>query len=200
MTESKNPAPADAASCPDCSKLLAFAELDEMIVAGVASPGQMTQHDELARELSGDKQSGEAVAAVLARQLAESRHSVNPAINLLQVKADELIEKLRRDLSRESLRKDPTLAILPSGDAISLGGLLEAWTVREEDLEDLADEGYPAAVGNLVLNYRDSDRLFVISDVEDIAAVRAALHNIGVAINAPTIAGEDRDGDGRTGE
>lgn len=45
MTESTQmPAPSrtDAASCPDCSKLLAFAELDEMIVAGVASPGRGT--------------------------------------------------------------------------------------------------------------------------------------------------------------
>ncbi len=172
----------DAASCPDCSKLLAFAELDEMIVAGVASPGQMTQHDELARELSGEKSNGEAVAAVLARQLAEARHQ-GAVTSLLEVKADELIERLRQDFSRETLAKDRGLAILPSGRKVSVRNVLdfERWS-------ETANVRYFG--GGFVL----------LSESADIAALDAALSNVGVSVNAPTIAGEDRDGDGRTGE
>lgn len=188
MTEStQNPAPSrtDAASCEDCSKLLAFAELDELIAAGVASPGQMTQHDELARELSGDKQSGEAVAAVLARQLAEERHRTDMMASV-RVKADELLRRFSREYGPESLRKDPTLAILPSGNAISLSCIREARIAGTNQ-------------SMLILHDEASDHIR-IDDPTDVAALRAALLNIGVAINAPTIAGEDRDGDGRTGE
>ncbi len=185
MTEAPQtpaPSPTDAAACPDCRKLLLFAELDEMLVAGGGTTGQRIQHDELAREISGNPLSGELIAAVLARALADERHR-GKATQLLEEKADELIQKLTREFSRERLAKDTGLAILPSGRKISVRNVMdfERWT-------ESATVRY--AGGQMVM----------LSDAADIAALDAALTNAGVAVNAPTIAGEDRDGDGRTGE
>lgn len=202
MTEStQQQAPAtDPMSCPECSKLLAFAELDEMIAKGVASPGQMTQHDELAREISGNPQNGESVAAVLARKLAEQRHRENLTAKV-EAKADQLLQSLTREFGRERLAKDRSLAILPSGAAISLQRVRFAFFVTDEvKREALAAAGFSAMVGDLVIDHFGSNDYTIVDGVENVAALRAALLNIGVAINAPTIAGEDRDGDGRTGE
>lgn len=198
MTEAQQtaaPSRTDGGAMLDRSLLLEYAALDQLYVETKISPEQIKRIEQLSVEIAGPDHRGENVGAVLARRLAETQDLLEGQVNRLIDQAATYFER-----RKESLRKDAELAIMPSGDAISLGGILEAWTVVEENLEDIVEEGYTAKVGDLVLIYRHSDRVSVISDAEDIAAVRAALHNIGVAINAPTIAGEDRDGDGRTGE
>jgi hypothetical protein len=179
MTESQQtaaPSRTDAASCPDCSKLLEFADCDEAMANGTASTEQAKRFAALAFELSGGKLNGEAVSSVLARQLAEERH---------RVQFTQLVAE-REEPGSERLQKDPTLAILPSGNAISVANILEARFVP--------------VTGSLFVLHQDGMEPVRIDDAADVAALRAALLNIGVAINAPTIAGEDRDGDGRTGE
>lgn len=233
-TTTQQPAP-DTSSCPDCRRLLTFAELDEMIAAGTASPEQLAQHDELAREISGNPQSGEAVAAVLARALADARHRANlvaleeiehggdPVLNWMaanvaleqnavgdirpnkkksRAKIDEFLQRLTREFGRERLAKDPGLAILPSGDAISVRSIRSAFFITDDvKRKALAEVGFLANLGDLVIDHFGSNSDYtIVYDAEDIAAMRAALFNIGVTVNAPTIAGEDRDGDGRTGE
>jgi hypothetical protein len=39
-----------------------------------------------------------------------------------------------------------------------------------------------------------------LTDPHDVAAIRARLHRLGTPIEAPTLKGDDADGDGRAGE
>jgi hypothetical protein len=154
---------------------------------GLDDKAEMNRYDELSRELAGDPDKGPMVAAVLARQLAASRHS-RPAKTRLEIAPElmTLMREMREEVLNERLPKDRKLAILPSGNAVSVDGILEARFSPES--------------GCLFITHADGQEPVRIDDRFDVAALRAALHNVGVAINAPTIAGEDRDGDGQAGE
>ncbi|MEO8277422.1 MAG: hypothetical protein ABI639_14505 [Thermoanaerobaculia bacterium] len=187
--------------CPGDAKLQEFADLDDVIVRGRPNDDQMSRYDELAREFSGNPMNGQGVAGMLARQLLDHRRSFTHYRNVMQkeveAKADKLINELTATMraKRESLEKDPTLAILPNGNSVSLAGIRCAF------MFDAKNAQYESSVrpGEFMIVYKVGPPC-MFYDPADIAAVRAALHNIGVAINAPTIKGEDRDGDGKVGE
>lgn len=176
-TPDKKPLP----HCPGDVVLEEFAALDELFVTGTPTTEQQNRYDELAREITGHP-TGEGVAGVLARLLIDHHKR---GISSMEARADQIIESLHRVMrpAPETLRKDPTLAILPSGRKVSVRDVMdfERWTE------------------SATLRY-STGHLVMLDKADDIAALDAALGNIGVAVNAPTIAGEDRDGDGRTGE
>lgn len=92
---------------------------------------------------------------------------------------------MKAELQHEELWRDPQLAILPSGIAVSL--------------RDIQYAGLDEKDGSYWIHYFDGGESFA-AEPGDIAAVRAAIHRIGVPIEAPTQPGEDRDGDGELGE
>ena len=107
-------------------------------------------------------------------------------LDMLVDQLDELYPTDRTD--EESLAKDPHLAILPSGVKISTRNV--KWFGVDED-------GTFATVryfGDI-----DDDAVDIIG-AHDIAAFNAALNDIGVYVAAPTLKGDDNDGDGQTAE
>lgn len=91
----------------------------------------------------------------------------------------------------ERLAKDPHLAVLPSGRKVSLR---DVKSFEAPKLNDSEEGGIPGAF----LKYSVGTTL-IITGRADIAAVDAALNRIGVYVNAPTLPGEDADGDGKVG-
>lgn len=85
----------------------------------------------------------------------------------------------------ERLAKDPHLAILPSGRKVSTKG------VREFALPEAGRHAYVYYHGAGV-----TSSTTCIEDPHDIAAFDAALNDIGVYVAAPTLKGDDNDGDG----
>lgn len=96
-------------------------------------------------------------------------------------------------MDEERLAKDPNLAILPSGMKISTADILE---FRPECTMAFATTG---VANSVVVNYRNGKVVF-ITDPHDVAAFNAALNDIGVYVAAPTLKGDDADGDGKTRE
>lgn len=107
-------------------------------------------------------------------------------LDMLVDQLDELYPTDRTD--EERLAKDPHLAILPSGVKISTRNV--KWFGIDED-------GTFATVryfGDI-----DDDAVDIFG-AHDIAAFNAALNDIGVFVAAPTLKGDDNDGDGQTAE
>ena len=86
----------------------------------------------------------------------------------------------------ERLAKDPHLAILPSGMKLST--------------KDVRNFKLPSTSGASWVYYGNGSGPVAIYDQHDIAAFNAALNDIGVYVNAPTLKGDDADGDGQIGE
>ena len=86
----------------------------------------------------------------------------------------------------ERLAKDPHLAILPSGMKISTKDVLNFEPPNDEN--------------TAWVYYSNGSRPVAIYDQHDIAAFNAALNDIGVYVAAPTLKGDDNDGDGQTAE
>ena len=100
----------------------------------------------------------------------------------LDMLVDQLDELYPTDRTEEErLAKDPHLAILPSGRKVTVGGVLD----------------FEPYMG--VVRYCDGETV-TINDPHDIAAFNAALNDIGVYVAAPTLTGDDNDGDGQTAE
>lgn len=109
----------------------------------------------------------------------------------LDMLVDQLDEAYPLDRTdEERLAKDPHLAILPSGRKLSTVDVFEA---RVEPAGEIG----PAET--MCVIYRNSLSA-VITDPHDIAAFNAALNDIGVYVAAPTLKGDDADGDGQIGE
>lgn len=181
----------DEGGVVDRRLLLEFAELDELFVDTKASSEQIRRLAELSIAIAGPDYRGENVGAVLARRLAAAQYQLLQMHGRLEEfdgQADRILALVEKHFGSrpEKLGKDGYLAILPSGNAISLRGILEARFV--------------GATGGVLILFSEAIDHVRIDDPTDVAALRAALHRVGVSINAPTIAGEDRDGDGRTGE
>jgi hypothetical protein len=197
----EQPPRTDLPDCPGDEKLLEFAELDALLCGGKPTTEQMNRYDELSRDFVGPTAHPQTVPGVLARHLLEHHRLFGDFRRKMEVeisaKADRLLEQLRESMKPkpEALRKDPSLAILPSGEAVSLGNLQHVFVAESPGFVS----GVAVNPGNLFLSWGHGD-CASIQNPADIAAIRAALHNVGVSINAPTIAGEDRDGDGKTRE
>lgn len=108
-------------------------------------------------------------------------------LDMLVDQLDEAYPVDRTD--EERLAKDPHLAILPSGRKVSTRGVLEFMV--------------PEAGRNAYVYYHGAgvtNSTVSIEDPHDIAAFNAALNEIGVYVEAPTLKGDDNDGDGQTAE
>ena len=95
----------------------------------------------------------------------------------------------------ERLAKDPHLAILPSGlkystETVRFFGIID----REYQV---GERHWQKGMGQII--YANGGEL-AIHDPHDVAAFDAALNDIGVYVAAPTIKGDDADGDGEIGE
>lgn len=80
----------------------------------------------------------------------------------------------------------PTIAVLPSGRAVTIDNLLDARYNPDNE--------------TLSLRYFGELLPVEIDDRADVAAMRALIHRLGESADAPTLAGEDADGDGTVGE
>lgn len=108
----------------------------------------------------------------------------------LDMLVDQLDELYPTDRTEEErLAKDPHLAILPSGSKRSTK------RVRSFDITTVGSQSI--TVGQVI--YEDGDSV-ELTDPHDIAAFNAALNDIGVYVAAPTLKGDDNDGDGQTAE
>lgn len=101
----------------------------------------------------------------------------------------------------EQLPKDPFLLVLPSGRKVSALGVRyfdasEANIVEEDEAESM---GLPPGTPLAEVHYMDGNEIVIVG-AHDIAAFDAALNSIGIYVNAPTLEGDDADGDGRVGE
>jgi hypothetical protein len=85
-------------------------------------------------------------------------------------------------MDEERLAKDPHLAILPSGMKLST--------------KDVLNFEMPASPRTAWVYYGNGSGPVAIYDQHDVAAFNAALNDIGVYVSAPTIKGDDADGDG----
>ena len=104
----------------------------------------------------------------------------------LDMLVDQLDEAYPIDRTdEERLAKDPHLAILPSGQKLS---------TRDVRVCRVAADG-TAYVYYFGETYPES-----LEDPHDIAAFNSALNDIGVYVAAPTLKGDDADGDGEIGE
>lgn len=83
----------------------------------------------------------------------------------------------------ETLAKDPALAILPSGRAVSVRNICAS---RMRD-------------GALYVCHFGETGEISIRDPHDVAAMQAAINHVGVFVEAPTLKGDDADGDGKAG-
>lgn len=93
--------------------------------------------------------------------------------------------------SSEALWSDGDLAILPSGTKVTTDQV--AYFNAAELEYDETNE--PLAT----ILFRNGGEI-TLRGATDIAAYDAALNAVGVYVNAPTMPGEDADGDGLTGE
>lgn len=104
---------------------------------------------------------------------------------------DNLVDQVDAEFStdrmdEERLAKDPHLAILPSGRKISTKDVLHF---------DSSNSSSAAWV-----YYSNGSSPVALCDEHDIAAFNAALNDIGVYVAAPTLKGDDADGDGINAE
>ncbi len=100
----------------------------------------------------------------------------------------------------EFLSRDASLAILPSGRKVSTKGV-RYFDAGEVELVELGGKGageLPLGTPLASVIYADGGEV-VIAGATDIAAFDAALNTVGVYVNAPTLKGEDADGDGGVG-
>lgn len=95
----------------------------------------------------------------------------------------------------ERLAKDPHLAILPSGLKYSTKGVRFFGIVTEN--YQTGERCWRKGMGQV--RYEDGEEL-AIHRPADVAAFSSALNDIGVYVAAPTLKGDDNDGDGLTAE
>jgi len=91
----------------------------------------------------------------------------------------------------ERLAKDPHLAILPSGLKYSTDGVRFFGIIDRE--YQRGEKHWQMGMGQIV--YEDGCTM-AIHEPHDVAAFNAALNDIGVYVAAPTLKGDDNDGDG----
>lgn len=105
----------------------------------------------------------------------------------LDMLVDQLDEAYPLDRTdEERLAKDDHLAILPSGHKVSTLNVKQFWVSSHS--------------GKGCIQYFGSEDVLYIDDRHDVAAFNAALNDIGVYVAAPTLKGDDNDGDGQIGE
>lgn len=116
----------------------------------------------------------------------------------LDMLVDQLDEAFPTDrVDEERLAKDPHLAILPSGRKVSTNQVQSFVIYTKEMLNQSPIGMLPACIkeGDGLLIYR-SGGMELLNRPHDIVAFNAALNDIGVYVAAPTLKGDDADGDG----
>lgn len=115
---------------------------------------------------------------------------------------DMLIDQVEAEfpldrMDEERLEKDPHLAILPSGAKLSTDSVRSFTLLTPSVLGMIAAGDLPDfwATGDGLVTYTNGATVLV-RDPHDIAAFNAALNDIGVYVAAPTLKGDDADGDG----
>lgn len=120
----------------------------------------------------------------------------------LDMLVDQLDEAYPLDRTdEERLAKDPHLAILPSGMKLSTKGVRCFEIIDQDEFNRSMVGTFPPTFrpGNALIRYDNCGEEF-LSDPHDIAAFDSALNDIGVYVAAPTLKGDDADGDGQIGE
>lgn len=163
------------------AELREFADLHGLWPNTATTEAQRRRYHEL--ELIIDPESGgEGGAAILANALAAALEREGEG-HL----SDRELEVAERILSLEAKRKPlpafPLMLNLPSGKVVNLSGFRE--TVESNP--------------GILLCFASGNPI-VVDEPHDVAAVRARLQRLATEINAPTLAGEDRDGDGKVNE
>lgn len=116
-------------------------------------------------------------------------------LGMLVDQLDEAYPTDRTD--EERLAKDHHLAILPSGLKLSTATVRSFAILTKEVLGMIALGDLPDfwATGDGLVAYTNGATV-LIRDHHDVAAFNAALNDIGVYVAAPTLKGDDADGDG----
>lgn len=147
------------------------------------NPDELRRLAELESAIAGEGATISEVCECLALALAEERDEFCDAI-----------EAVRGEFPESDL------LMLPSGRATSLNGLRNMSLVTEPKSWPPVGVGQKPEMRTVLHLMYENGNLMVVADPHDIAALRAHVHRIAASIESPTLAGDDRDGDGKVGE
>lgn len=139
-----------------------------------------------------DRQATDGLNQVDERKLGHLQHKL--AVAGMSELAMQVIARFGQVLNRkrgEQLAKDSHLAVLPSGAKVSTRDVRHFHPGVQIPANRDIQPGVPITYGN-------GDAVWLYEPA-DIFAFNAALNRIGVYVNAPTLPGEDADGDGKVG-